>query len=66
MDSAIEDAWLRKATAAAITAARKITEGGTVDPAVPVGRLSDVEWAWIFSGSLFAWIVVRSEQAVAD
>ena len=66
MDSAIEDAWLRKATGAAIAAARKITEDGTVDPAVPVGRLSDVEWSWIFSSSLFAWIVVRSEQAVAE
>ena len=66
MDSAIADAWLRKATAAAIAAARKIVEEGAVNPAAPVGRLSDNEWGWIFSSSLFAWIVVRSEQAVAE
>jgi len=66
MDSAMEDVWLRKATAAAIAAARKVVEGGAVNPAAPVGRLSDTEWGWIFSSCLFAWIVVRSEQAVAE
>ena len=66
MDSAMEDIWLRKATTAAIAAARKVIEDGAVNPAAPVGRLSDVELGWIFSSSLFAWIVVRSEQAVAE
>jgi hypothetical protein len=66
MDSAIEDAWLRKATAAAIAAARKIVGDGAVNPAAPVGRLSDVEWGWIFSSSLFGWIMVRGEQAAVE
>ena len=58
MDSAMEDIWLRKATTAAIAAARKVIEDGAVNPAAPVGRLSDVELGWIFSSSLFAWIVL--------
>jgi hypothetical protein len=66
MDTALEDTWLRKATTAAIAAARKVVEDGAVNPAAPVGRLSDVEWGWIFSSSLFAWIVVRSEQAAVE
>src|SRR5262249_60169649 len=41
VDRAIEDAWLRKATAAASTAPRKMTEEGTVDPGVPGGAPSD-------------------------
>ena len=43
MDGAMEDIWLRKATTAAIAAARKVVEDGAVNPAAPVGQLSDVE-----------------------
>src|SRR6516225_9701066 len=32
----------------------------------PVGRLSNIEWGWIFSASLFAWLTARSEQATAE
>jgi len=32
----------------------------------PVGRLSDVEWGWITSAVICAWIAKRAEQAVAE
>jgi hypothetical protein len=63
-----EDDWQRKATDAAVAAARKIVLGddGAINKHTPIGRLSDVEWSWVFSASLFAWISVRSEQAAAE
>jgi hypothetical protein len=63
-----EDDWGQRATAAAIAAARNVVLGddAAVNKNAPVGRLSDVEWGWIFSASLFAWISVRSEQATAE
>jgi hypothetical protein len=38
-----EDEWLRRATAAAIAAARKIANGDAVNKNTPVSRLSDLE-----------------------
>ena len=65
--SALEDAWQRQATAAAIEAARGvISTDGPIPPGTPVGRLSDTELGWIFSASLFAWICKRAEQATAE
>jgi hypothetical protein len=64
--SAIEDEWQRKATSAAIEAARKLATGGVMPPAAPIGRLSDSEWGWLFAAMLFAWLNVRTEQAVAE
>jgi hypothetical protein len=65
--SALEDQWQRDATAAAIAAARRVIQpDGPIPPGTPVGRLSDVELGWIFSGSLFAWISKRAEQAAAE
>jgi hypothetical protein len=62
-----EDQWQRYATESAIKAARKIaTSGTTVPPGTPVGGLSDVEWGWLFSAMLFAWLSARSEQATAE
>ena len=61
--TAIEDAWLRRATAVAIEQARAVVTGGAVPPNVPIGRLSDVEWGWIVAGVLFGWISTRAEQA---
>jgi hypothetical protein len=62
--TAIEDAWLQRATVVAIEQARSVIRGGAVPPNVPVGRLSDVEWGWIIAGALFGWITARSEQAI--
>jgi hypothetical protein len=63
LPSAIEDAWLRRATAVAIEQARAVVSGGAAPPNTPVGRLSDVEWGWILAGMLFGWISTRAEQA---
>ena len=65
--SAIEDIWQRDATTAAITAARGVVQmDGPIPPGTPIGRLSDIEWGWIFAGMLFAWISKRAEQATAE
>jgi hypothetical protein len=65
--SAIEDEWQRRATAAAIEAARAVvTLGGPIPPGTPVGRLSDGELGWILAAMLFAWISKRAEQAAAE
>jgi len=64
--SAIEDAWLKQATAEAIKAARDIVNGGVVPPMTPIGRLSDTDWGWIFASMWFAWIRERATQATAN
>jgi hypothetical protein len=65
--SALEDEWQRRATAAAIEAARGVVKlGGPIPPATPIGRLSETEWGWILAGMLFAWISKRAEQAAAE
>jgi hypothetical protein len=61
--SAIEDAWLQRATVVAIERARAVVSGGALPPNTPIGRLSDVEWGWIIGGVLFGWIETRAEQA---
>jgi hypothetical protein len=63
-----EDDWLQRATAAAIAAARSIVlgDGAAINMNAPVGRLSDIEWGWIVTAAIFAWIQTRAEQAVAE
>jgi len=63
-----EDEWGRRATAAAIAAARKIVLGdqAVVNMNSPVGRINDIEWGWIVSAAIFAWIATRAEQATAE
>ena len=65
--SAIEDAWQRRATDAAIAAARGVVKhDGPIPPGTPVGRLSDIEWGWIVAAILFGWISTRAQQATAE
>ena len=65
--SALEDEWQRRATAAAIAAARGVVQlDGPIPPGTPVGRLSETEWGWILAAMLFAWIGKRAEQATAE
>jgi hypothetical protein len=65
--AALEDAWQRKATAAAITAVRGVIGiDGPIPPGTPVGRLSDTELGWFIAAVLFAWISTRGEQATAE
>jgi hypothetical protein len=65
--AALEDAWQRKATAAAIAAAHGVVkQDGPIPPGTPIGRLSDTEWGWVIAAILFAWISTRAEQATAE
>jgi hypothetical protein len=62
-----EDAWQRKAMEAAIAAARKIAGEFSAAPAMtPIGKLSDLQWGWIVSAVIFAWVRTRCEQAMAE
>jgi hypothetical protein len=61
--TALEDIWLRRATAVAIEQARAVVCSDAMSPNVPVARLSNVEWGWIVAAVLFGWIKTRAEQA---
>ena len=61
-----EDAWQRRATEAAIAAARVVNPDGPIAPLTPVGRLSDLEWGWLAAAILFGWISTRAQQATAE
>jgi hypothetical protein len=62
-----EDEWQRKATAAAIIAARRIVENCRgLNPATPVNKLADYHWGWIVAAIIFEWLTVRIEQATAE
>jgi len=65
--SALEDAWQRRATVAAIEAARTVVKvDGVIPPGTPIGRLGDVEWGWLVAAILFGWISTRAEQATVE
>jgi hypothetical protein len=66
--SAAEDDWQRRATDAAIAAARAVVLGddAAINKSAPIGRLSDTEWGWIVTAALFAWIGMRAEQAATE
>jgi hypothetical protein len=65
--AALEDEWQRRATGAAIEAARGVVKtDGPIPPGTPIGRLGNVEWGWIVSAILFGWICTRAEQATAE
>jgi hypothetical protein len=63
-----DDEWQEAATAASIAAARKVVLGeeAAVNKNTPVGRLSDIEWGWIVSSAIFAWISIHAEQATVE
>ena len=63
-----DDEWQEAATAASIAAARKVVLGddAAINKNTPVGRLSDIEWGWIVSSAIFAWISVHAEQATIE
>jgi hypothetical protein len=63
--SAEDDIWQRRASAAAVRAARNALVEGVVPPGTPVGRLSDAEWNWIAFAAVAAWISTRAEEATA-
>lgn len=59
-----EDLWLRRATAAAVDAGRKII--ADLPPSTPVARLSDHEWGWIIAAVIAAWVSTKSQQAATE
>jgi hypothetical protein len=65
--AALEEAWQRRATVAAIGAARQVVQiDGPIRPGTPIGRLGEVEWGWIVAAILFGWIATRAEQAATE
>jgi len=66
-ETTLEDEWQRRATAAAIEAARGVVKlDGPIPPGTPIGRLADTEWGWVLAAMLFAWISKRAEQATCE
>jgi hypothetical protein len=74
-----EEEWQRRATGAAIQAAKdligeptKVPKSailgcdGAIPAGVPIGKLSDTEWGWIFAAIVFGWVGTRAEQAAAE
>jgi hypothetical protein len=65
-DQAREAEWQRRATAAAIKAARDVVLGGRFPPDAPVGGLCDIQWGWVVAAILFGWMSMKAEQAVTE
>jgi hypothetical protein len=65
-DKAMEAEWQRRATAAAIKAARDIVSGGSFPSDTPIGQLSDARWDWLVAAILFGWMATKAEQAVSE
>jgi hypothetical protein len=63
---AIEDEWSRKATQAAIEAARSVTTDASMNGRAPISSISDVQWGWIVCAAIFAWIKTKAQQAVQE
>jgi hypothetical protein len=65
--AALDNLWQRRATAAAIEAARKVIQiDGPIPPGTPIGRLGEIEWGWITASILFGWISTRAQQAASE
>lgn len=62
----IDADWQARATSAAIQACKEVTGPGVINPRATISSLSDVEWGWIASAAIFAWIATKSKHAVAD
>lgn len=61
-----EDAWLAKATEAAVAGARKVALADTPTMNTPVGRLNARQWGMIITSVIFAWTETKVEQAIAE
>ena len=65
--SDFEAAYQRKAMSESIKAARDLIGNGLAIPSgTPVGMLSDVEFGWLVTSIIFAWISTRAEQAARE
>ena len=65
--SAEQDEWMRQATDASITAAKDVIgDMGPIRSGTPIGRLTNHEWGWLCSSSVWGWIATRAEQAANE
>jgi hypothetical protein len=64
--SQIETDWMAKATQSAIDAVRKDVIDHGLNGRSMISSLSDLEWGWICSAAIFAWIKTKAQQAVAE
>jgi hypothetical protein len=65
-DTDFEDAWQRRATAAAVAAVRQVIAEDVIPPSTPIGRLGETEWSWFIAAGLFAWIATRVAQVTTE
>jgi hypothetical protein len=65
--SAEQDAWLRRAYAAGVAAAKDVVgEAGPIRSNPAIGKLGDSEWGWIASAIIWGWIATRAQQAAEE
>jgi len=62
----IEAEWDAKATHSAIDAARSVIAENDINGRAMINSLNELEWGWICSAAIFAWIKTKSQQAVAE
>jgi hypothetical protein len=65
-DADYEDAWQRRATAAAVAAVRQVIADGVIPLGTPIGRLGETEWNWVIAAGLFAWTATRVAQVTTE
>jgi hypothetical protein len=65
--TAENDAWVRRATAAAIAAAKDlVATQGPIRSSTLIGKLDDSQWAWIASTVIWQWVATPAEQATTE
>lgn len=65
--TAEEDAWVRRAYAASVAAAKDVVgDRGPIRSNTAIGKLGDSEWGWIASAIIWAWVSTRAQQATEE
>jgi hypothetical protein len=58
--------WQIRTMQACIKSARDVVSPDSVNPRAAIGGLSDIEWGWLVSAIVFAWISTKAAQAVTE
>jgi hypothetical protein len=65
--SAEHDAWLRRAIAAAIAAAKDVVGPvGIIPPSTRVEKMNDAQWTWLVNAAIWGWVSTRGNQAASE
>ena len=65
--SAEQDAWVRRAYAAAVAAGKDLVgDQGPIRSNTAIGKLGDSEWGWLASAIIWAWVSTRAQQATEE